>query len=71
MFKYFKHLLGELNRMSTATENLTAAVQAQTAVITQVVDLISQLKTSSDPAVQAAADAILANTAQLNTAITG
>jgi hypothetical protein len=61
--------------MSVATDNLTAAVQRETSVVTSVTTLISglaaQIKaTSSDPQVQQLADQINANSDTLANAVT-
>lgn len=61
--------------MSQATDNLAAAVQRETSVVSSVTTLISGLaaqikETSSDPQVQALADQINANSDTLANAVT-
>jgi hypothetical protein len=61
--------------MSQATDNLAAAVQRETSVVSSVTTLISGLaaqikQASSDPQVQALADQINANSDTLANAVT-
>jgi uncharacterized protein YoxC len=89
MFRLIRQLLSELQRlnsnletlleqdmkMTQATDNLAAAVQRETSVVSSVTTLISGLaaqikQTSSDPQVQALADQINANSDTLANAVT-
>ena len=65
----------EVRNMSQATDNLAAAVQRETSVVSSVTTLISGLasqikQTSTDPQVQQLADQINANSDSLANAVT-
>jgi uncharacterized protein YoxC len=71
----FESLLEQEMKMTQATDNLAAAVQRETSVVTSVTTLISGLaaqikQTSTDPQVQALADQINANSDTLASAVT-